>query len=315
MNIPILSTERLTLRPFTEADAGPLLSILSQDQILRYFPRPDPPDMARVQRLIAGQLRHWEEHGLGWWAVELTATGELIGWNGLHYLPETDEVEVGYLLSRLQWGQGLATEGARAALRFGTDTLGLSSIVGIVHPENVASQRVLEKAGLTFISQADYFGMHAYRYVVVVYRRGEYTISSDPARLDLAFVHAFLARTSYWAQGRSLAVVQKSLENSLCFGVYAGAEQVGLARVVTDYATFGWLCDVFIVESQRGRGLGRWLIECVVTHPDLRELKQILLATRDAHQFYRRYGGFDSLGAPEKWMCRRQPMAPAQTHA
>jgi GNAT superfamily N-acetyltransferase len=137
--------------------------------------------------------------------------------------------------------------------------------------------------------------------------RGDYTISADPARLDVGFVHDWLANVSYWAQGRPLEVAQKALENSLCFGVYRGAEQVGLARVVTDYATFGWLCDVFITEAHRGRGLGKWLIECVVSHPDLAGLKQIVLATRDAHELYRRYGGFTSLPAPERWMIRRNP--------
>jgi GNAT superfamily N-acetyltransferase len=136
---------------------------------------------------------------------------------------------------------------------------------------------------------------------------GAYVISTDPARLDVGFIHDFLASSSYWAQGRPLDIVQKALENSLCFGVYQGTEQVGLARVVTDYATFAWLCDVFIAEAHRGHGLGKWLIECVVTHPDLQRLKQILLATRDAHGLYRRYGGFDGLPAPEKWMIRRNP--------
>lgn len=305
MGIPTLTTQRLTLRPFTEADAEALHRILAQDQILCYYPRPDAPDLARVQRLIAGQLRHWEEHGLGWWAVELRATGELLGWNGLQFLPETEEVEVGYLLSRTHWGQGLTTEGARAALRYGFETLRLGSIIGIVHPENIASQRVLEKAGLMFISEADYFGMHVCRYVVTTDRCGDYTISTNPGKLDVEFVHDFLDHRSYWAQGRPVATVEKSLTNSLCFGMYAGASQVGLARVVTDYATFAWVCDVFIAEAHRGRGLGKWLIECVVTHPDLRGLKQILLATRDAHELYRRYGGFDSLPAPEKWLTRR----------
>ena len=307
MDTPTLTTPRLTLRPFTEADAEPLYRILNEEGILRYFPRPDPPDMARVQRLIAGQLRHWEEHGLGWWAVELRATGELIGWNGLQHLPETDEVEVAYLLSKQHWGQGLATEGAQVALRFGVETLGLGSIVGIVHPENVASQRVLAKAGLTFINEADYFGMHVCRYVTTADRHGAYSISTDPGKLDAGFIQGFLANSSYWAQNRSLAVTQKALANSLCFGVYSDTEQVGLARVVTDYATFAWVCDVFIAEAHRGHGLGKWLIECVVTHPDLRGLKQILLVTRDAHELYRRYGGFDCLTKPEKWMTRRKP--------
>jgi len=312
MKIPTLTTPRLTLRPFTEADAEPLHRILNEDGILRYFPRPEPPDLARVQRLIAGQLRHWEEHGLGWWAVELRstserrATGELLGWNGLQYLPDTEEVEVGYLLSRRRWGQGLATEGAQAALRFGIETLRLGSIIGVVHPENIASQRVLEKAGLTLINEADYFGMHVCRYVTTADRHGAYTLSTDVGKLDAGFIQDFLANSSYWAQNRSLAVTQKALANSLCFGVYSDTEQVGLARVVTDYATFAWVCDVFIAEAHRGHGLGKWLIERVVTHPDLRGLKQILLVTRDAHELYRRYGGFDGLPAPEKWMIRRK---------
>lgn len=132
---------------------------------------------------------------------------------------------------------------------------------------------------------------------------GDCTLSTDPDRLDLAFVHDFLSRSSYWARGRTLAAVQRSMEHSLCFGLYAGRQQVGFARVVTDYATFAWLCDVFVAEAQRGQGLGKWLVESVVTHPDLRGL--FVLATRDAHDLYRRYGGFEPLQSPERWMARR----------
>jgi RimJ/RimL family protein N-acetyltransferase/GNAT superfamily N-acetyltransferase len=306
MTLPTLTTPRLILRPFTEADVEPLHRILGEEGILCYFPRPDPPDLAHVQRLVAGQLQHWDEHGLGWWAVELADTGEFLGWNGLQYLPDTKEVEVGYLLSRRYWGHGLATEGAQAALCFGVERLRLGSIIGVVHPENIASQRVLEKAGLMFVNKADYFGMHVRRYVITSDRLGDYQISTDPARLDLEFIHEYLTNTSYWAQGRPLATVQKSLAHSLCFGVYRDDRQVGLARVVTDYATFAWVCDVFIAEAHRGCGLGKWLIERVVTHPDLRGLRQLLLVTRDAHELYRRYGGFNGLPAPEKWMIRRK---------
>jgi GNAT superfamily N-acetyltransferase len=137
------------------------------------------------------------------------------------------------------------------------------------------------------------------------YRRGACTISTDKARLDLNLIHDYLSRSSYWAQGRPLAVVQKSIAHSLCFGVYAGAQQVGFARVVTDYATFAWLCDLFVVESHRGQGLGRWLVERIVAHPELRDLHIFLLATRDAHQLYRRYGRFEALPQPDKWMARR----------
>jgi len=137
------------------------------------------------------------------------------------------------------------------------------------------------------------------------FQRDGYTISTDQGRLDLGLIHEYLSQHAYWAIGRPLEVTQRAIENSLCFGVYVGEAQVGFARVVTDYATFGWLCDVFIVESQRGRGLAKWLVETVVAHPALTGLKQIILATRDAHELYRNYGGFRALEQPEKWMVRR----------
>lgn len=139
----------------------------------------------------------------------------------------------------------------------------------------------------------------------IEYRRDNYTINTDKAKLDLAVMHDFLSRRSYWAQGRPLHVVETAIEHSLCFGVYDGAQQVGFARVVTDYATFAWLCDVFILESHRGQGLGKWLIESITAHPDMQGRRLFILATRDAHELYRRYGGFQELDAPERWMVRR----------
>ncbi len=123
--------------------------------------------------------------------------------------------------------------------------------------------------------------------------RDGYLISTNRDRLDVDLVHAFLATRAYWALGRSRAVVDASIANSLCFGVYGGdgSGQVGFARVVTDHATFAWLCDVFILEEHRGRGLGTWLIETITAHPDLRDLRRMLLATQDAHELYARHGG------------------------
>ncbi len=140
---------------------------------------------------------------------------------------------------------------------------------------------------------------------VAEYRRDGYLISTDKTKLDLNIIYTFLTQSSYWAQNRPFEVMQKSIEHSLCFGVYAAdGSQVGLARVVTDYATFAWLCDVFILESHRGHSLGKWLIETVVAYPDLQGFRNFLLATRDAHELYRRYGGFETLPTPEKWMKR-----------
>lgn len=165
MTIPAMTTTRLILRPFTEEDIEPLYHILNQEDILRYFPNPEPPSRERVERLILKQFRQWEEHRLGWWAVEPRGEGGLIGWNGLQYLPETDEVEIGYLLDKAYWGQGLAVEGAQVGLRYGFKRRGLEQIIGLVHPENKASQRVLEKLGMSFVEVAEYFGMTLYRYV------------------------------------------------------------------------------------------------------------------------------------------------------
>ena len=139
------------------------------------------------------------------------------------------------------------------------------------------------------------------------HRRGDYTISTDRAKLDLEFIHRFLSQSSYWAEGRSLAVVRRSIEHSLCIGVYGDEQQVGLARVVTDYATYAWLCDVFVAEPHRGQGLGKWLIETVVSLPELEGLRLFMLATRDAHGLYREYGGFLPVDKPEKFMLRRGP--------
>jgi GNAT superfamily N-acetyltransferase len=136
-------------------------------------------------------------------------------------------------------------------------------------------------------------------------KRDGYTLSTDPAQLDIHMIHDYLSNQSYWAQGRSREVIERSVANSLCFGIYnTNSKQVGFARVVTDYATFAWLCDVFILESARGLGLAKWLVEAVVSHPSLQGLRNFILSTRDAHELYRRYAGFDSLPAPERWMAR-----------
>ncbi len=132
------------------------------------------------------------------------------------------------------------------------------------------------------------------------WRRGAYLISTDKRKLDLAVVHGFLA-TSYWAAGISIEVVERSVEHSLAFGVYEDNRQVGFARVITDRATFAYLADVFILEPWRGKGLGTWLIEVVLSHPELQGLRRWMLATRDAHELYRK-AGFTSMASPERFM-------------
>jgi GNAT superfamily N-acetyltransferase len=131
-------------------------------------------------------------------------------------------------------------------------------------------------------------------------QRDGFTISTDPARLDLDAICSFLAR-SYWASDRPRETTQRAVEHSLCFGVHEGEQQIGFARVVTDFATFAWLADVFIAEEYRGRGLGKWLVEVVLSHPELQSVPRWFLATRDAHELYGRFG-FTALAAPERRM-------------
>ena len=132
---------------------------------------------------------------------------------------------------------------------------------------------------------------------------GEYAVTTDPSRLDLDAIHGFL-KASYWARGVPRGVVERSVENSLCFGLYRGEEQAGFARVTTDRATFAYLADVFVLEGHRGRGLGKWLVEVVLSHPELRGLRRWMLATADAHGLYRGYG-FRELGKPGIFMERK----------
>ncbi len=132
-----------------------------------------------------------------------------------------------------------------------------------------------------------------------------YEITTDRSRFDLEAIHAFLTR-AYWSPGIPRAVVERAVANSLCFGLLLGTEQVGLARVVTDRATFAYLADVYVLEEHRGKGLARRLMEAVVSHPDLQGLRRMLLATRDAHGLYAKYG-FKPLAAPERLMVRDDP--------
>ncbi|HEV2765958.1 MAG TPA: GNAT family N-acetyltransferase [Pyrinomonadaceae bacterium] len=138
------------------------------------------------------------------------------------------------------------------------------------------------------------------------WQRGEYVISTDPSRLDFEVIHDFLSRRSYWAAGRPLEVVRRSVENSLAFGLYAGARLVGFARVISDRATFAWVADVFVLEEFRGRGLSKWLMETILSHPELQGLRRWVLATKDAHGLYRRFG-FEPLRRPDRWMERHDP--------
>jgi GNAT superfamily N-acetyltransferase len=141
---------------------------------------------------------------------------------------------------------------------------------------------------------------------IVQHRRGEFLISTDPARLDLDLIHGFLANC-YWAKGIPRDIVARSIEHALCFGVYdSSGKQVAFARVISDFATIAYVGDVFVLESHRGRGLGKWLMECITQHSALQGLRRWMLTTRDAHGLYAQVG-FTPVKFPERYMERHDP--------
>jgi GNAT superfamily N-acetyltransferase len=130
--------------------------------------------------------------------------------------------------------------------------------------------------------------------------KGEYIITTDKSKMDIPVIHSYLTR-SYWSEGIPVETVAKAIDGSICFGLFHGDRQIGVTRVITDKATFAYLCDVFIDESYRGKGLGKWMIEVILEQEYLQGLRRITLTTRDAHGLYSQYG-FAPLPIPERWM-------------
>ena len=140
------------------------------------------------------------------------------------------------------------------------------------------------------------------------WQQGEFTISTDRDRLQIEAIYKFLSEESYWANSRTKEQTLTAIKNSLPFGVYKGENQIGFARVVTDYATFAYLGDVYILEAFRGQGLSRWLMQTIIDHPELQGFRRWVLATKDAHTLYEKFG-FHALVHPERWMERPAPDA------
>jgi GNAT superfamily N-acetyltransferase len=135
--------------------------------------------------------------------------------------------------------------------------------------------------------------------------KDRFFISTEKEKFDIDLIHSFLTR-SYWAEGISKEIIKRSIEGSLCFGVFENDKQIGFARMITDKATFAYLADVFIIEEYRGLGLSKWLMEVIISHPDLRGLRRMMLATRDAHELYKKFG-FTPLNNVDRWMQIHNP--------
>ncbi len=139
--------------------------------------------------------------------------------------------------------------------------------------------------------------------MIVEELKNGFLVSTDQSKLDVPFIHAFLAHHSYWSKNIPELVVRKSIEGSVCFGMYKNDRQIGFARVITDKATFAYLADVFIDEPLRGKGLAQWMMQFILQHPELQGFRNWMLATRDAHGLYRKFG-FNPLENPERIMKR-----------
>jgi RimJ/RimL family protein N-acetyltransferase len=161
---PALQTARLLLRPLQANDAAPLQRMYQPDEVRRYMPIPSPPSLAQMERFVARQQAHWETHGYGHWGLLPEGEEEVIGWAGLGYLPELDETEVAYMIDRPFWGQGYATEAALASLRFGFEQARLDYIIALVHAENLASRRVIDKCGMAYVDTLSLWGMELLRH-------------------------------------------------------------------------------------------------------------------------------------------------------
>lgn len=135
--------------------------------------------------------------------------------------------------------------------------------------------------------------------------KNQFTITTEKEKFDVEFIHSFLTR-SYWAEGISKEVIKRSIDGALCFGLFENDKQIGFARTITDKATFAYLADVFIVEEYRGRGLSKWLMEVLMSHPSLQGLRRMMLATKDAHGLYEKFG-FTALNNVDRWMQINDP--------
>jgi len=137
-------------------------------------------------------------------------------------------------------------------------------------------------------------------------KKDNYFLSTEKSKLDIKFIHDFLCNKSYWAKGILLETVKTAIENSLCYGIYINGKQVGFARVVSDKSTFGYIGDVFVVDEHRGKGLSKWLMECIMKHPELQGFRRWIILTRDAHSLYQKFG-FTPVKKPQNYIENHSP--------
>jgi ribosomal-protein-alanine N-acetyltransferase len=161
-----MEADRFTMRGFVPNDLDRLAEILGDPDVMRYMPGGQPLSRERAEANLSFIFQHWEQHSYGWWAVDFKADTQLIGWCGLTYVKELTQVEVAYLFDKPYWGQGIATEAARASLRYGFDVLTLDHIIALAHTENIASQRVMQKNGMVYEEKLHLWGLDLVKYAI-----------------------------------------------------------------------------------------------------------------------------------------------------
>jgi RimJ/RimL family protein N-acetyltransferase/N-acetylglutamate synthase-like GNAT family acetyltransferase len=235
---------------------------------------------------------------------------------------ESGVCDLGYLIAEKYHNQGIATRAVTLILEKAFEQGKLRKVKAMTAVSNVASYRVLQKNGFAFEGSlreelliagrpqdAYLWGLTSDDFRtgnrLDIWRKFAFFITTDKKQLQLRRIHRFLSQEAYWCLGIPSSVVAKSIENSICFGLYHQDEkiihQIGYARLVTDRSTFAWLCDVYIEQPYRGRGLSKWLMECIMSSRYVRGLRRICLATRDAHGLYQNYG-FKVTDTPANWM-------------
>jgi ribosomal-protein-alanine N-acetyltransferase len=300
---PPLETDRLLLRKLTLSDAPSIFAYASNEDTTQFMLWNTHRSLADSEAFIAWTLQRYQNGEAGEWGIELKETGRLIGTIGFTSCnPGQRRAELGYILAPQYWGRGLMPEAAARVVEFAFDNMDMNRIESCHFLSNEKSGRVMQKIGMVcegtalqrLFAKGRFWDARQYALLKEdwVRRRSQsndgYTISGDKALINIARVCEMLGK-SYWANARPRETVERSILNSLCWGVYQDGEQVGFARIVTDQATIYWLCDVIIDERHRGRGLGKRLVEAVVTSSALAPLRGIL-GTSDAHSLYEQFG-------------------------
>ncbi len=313
MNIPLptFMTDRLILREVTQEDIPAYKKYFVDYEVIQHLaahvPWPYPKDGVRE---FLNKFIFPDQGKTQWlWGIfEKENPAELIG--AVHLLREGRPEHRGFWLGKPFWGKGYMTEAVAPVMDYAFNHLSFEKLFFANAVGNLKSRRVKEKTGAQLID------VQPARFVNPEYTEHEiwelkkekwnnlspkyYILNSEQNELQVDVIHSLLTN-SYWSKGIPQETVSKAIKNSLCFGIYSQKKQIGFARVVSDYATFAWLCDVIIDEKYRGHGLSKELVKLVLNHPNLKGLRRICLATKDAHALYEKFN-FKVTEAPQNWM-------------